>query len=82
MPIPREVDRILGELDHPVFGVTAAPLQDSGKGKVVLLHKAVRKVAGHDLIHEQTIGDCVSHGWSLGVDVLKCVQITSMGPMT
>jgi hypothetical protein len=74
---PKEVDKVLGDLRHPVFGVTARPIKDSGKGKVVLLHKALAQIMGHFPIHEQTIGDCVSHGWGLGIDVLKAVQITA-----
>lgn len=76
-PNPKEVDRILGGMKHPVFGVTAAPIKDSGKGKVVLLHKALLKVFPGWKCHEQTIGDCVSHGWGLGIDVLKAVQIVA-----
>jgi hypothetical protein len=71
----KEVDRIMGALPHPVFGVTARPIRDSGKGKTVLLYQANRKVFGRDFCHQQTIGDCVSHGWSLLIDTLKCVQI-------
>jgi hypothetical protein len=72
---PVAVDEVLGGLRHPVFGVAAAPLQDSGKGKVVLLYKALEKVMGRFPVHEQTIGDCVSHGHGLGIDVLSAVQI-------
>jgi hypothetical protein len=64
-------------MKHPVFGVAAAPIRDSGKGKVVLLHKALIQVMGRFPVHEQTIGDCVSHGWGLGIDVLKAVQIAA-----
>ncbi len=71
----RETDALMGMLRRPVFGAAASPLRDSGKGKVVLLHKVVEDVLGYFPIHEQTIGDCVSHGWGLAVDVLKCVQI-------
>jgi hypothetical protein len=77
IPNPKEVDRVLGDLAHPVFGVAAHPIKDSGKGKVVLLHKALTQVLGHFPIHSQEIGDCVSHGWGLGIDVLKAVQIVA-----
>jgi hypothetical protein len=73
----KEVDRVMGALRHPVFGITARPLQDTGKGKVVLLYQANRKVFGKDFCHRQTIGDCVSHGWSMLTDTLKCVQIVA-----
>ncbi len=77
MEAPKEVDRVMGLLPHPVFGITARPLQDSGKGKVALLYEAVRKVVGRDLIHSQTIGDCVSHGFSSAIDTLACCQIAA-----
>jgi hypothetical protein len=77
VPDPKEVDKVLGAMKHPVFGVAAAPIRDSGKGKVVLLHKALFQVAPGYRTHEQTIGDCVSHGWGSGIDVLKAVQIAA-----
>jgi hypothetical protein len=71
----RHVDRVLGALPHPIFGVTARPIRDSGKGKTVLFYQAARQVVGRDLCHFQTIGDCVSHGYGLMIDMLKCMQI-------
>ena len=74
---PDEVEAILNQLPLPIFGSAAPFLAGSGKGKVVLLHKCVEEVTGKSFpIHYQTIGDCVSHGWGLGIDVLKCVQIS------
>lgn len=74
---PAEVDRIMGLLPMPTFGQSAPHLAGDGAGKVVLLYEAVRKVVGHDLIHEQQVGDCVSHGFGLGADVVACVQIAT-----
>jgi len=72
----REVERFVSSLRRPVFGAAAAPLRDTGKGKVVLLHKYLEAVVnGPFPIHRQTIGDCVSHGWGLAVDILKAVEI-------
>lgn len=71
----KETDALMGMLRRPVFGAAAPMLKDSGKDKVVLLHKVLEEVAGKFEIHEQTIGDCVSHGWALGIDVLKAVEI-------
>jgi hypothetical protein len=90
MPIPesakmgyaydwQEVERFVSSLRRPVFGVAAAPLRDTGKGKTVLLHKHLEKVAGQFRVHHQTIGDCVSHGWGLAVDILKAVEISLHG---
>jgi hypothetical protein len=74
---PREVNRMLGEFQHPIFGVSAASsnIVGSGKGVVSLLYKPVEKVLGHFPIHLQTIGDCVSHACGTAVDVHKCVRI-------
>lgn len=73
----REVDEFVSSQRRPVFGVAGAPLADSGKGAVVLLHKAVVQVVGRFPVHLQTIGDCVSHGFGLCVDVVKCVEIVA-----
>lgn len=75
----REVERFVSSLSRPVFGVGAAPLRDSGKGRTVLLHKHLEAVAGRFRVHRQTVGDCVSHGWGLCVDVLKAVEISLRG---
>lgn len=74
--VAREVDRVLGALPHPIFGAAAFPIRDSGKGKLVLLYKFLEEQCGGRFpIHTQTIGDCVSHGWSLAIDLLKAAQI-------
>ena len=36
-----DMDRLLGELPRPLFGVTAIALEDSGKGQVSLPYKSV-----------------------------------------
>lgn len=76
---PADVAEVLGFLNRPFFGAEAkvSGIQDSGKGKVVLLHKALWQVAPDYKIHNQTAGTCVSHGWGLCVDVLKAVQIVA-----
>lgn len=75
----RAVQAYCAESRDPLFGVSGAMLQESGKGKIVLLHKAVISAIGRFPIHNQTIGDCVSHGFGLAVDVLKCVEIVVSG---
>jgi len=74
---PRDVEAFLSTLSEPMFARAAAPIADSGKGKAVLLHKNLEKVLGKFPIHNQTIGDCVSHGWSLCIDVLKATEIVA-----
>jgi hypothetical protein len=55
-------------------------IKGSGKGKVVLLYKFFEEVTGRPLVsHYQEIGDCVSHAFGLGVDVLTAVRILMFG---
>jgi hypothetical protein len=74
--VRREVDRVLGFLPQPLFYAAAYPIKDTGAGKVVLLYKFITQYFGGKFpTHKQTIGDCVSHGHGLGVDILKAAQI-------
>jgi len=52
-------------------------IEGSGRGKVSLLYKAYQHLLGPLVPHNQEIGDCVSHGFATGVDVLSTVQIAS-----
>ncbi len=73
---PEDTDKLLGELPHPLFGVAASDLYDSGKGKLALLHKSVQKFDPTFGAHErQTTGDCVSHATRNAVDVTRCHEI-------
>jgi hypothetical protein len=71
----KSVESIMKELPFPVFGDVWAPIKDTGKGKITLLHEIVEKVAGRFPIRRQTIGDCVSMGAACAVDVIKAVDI-------
>lgn len=63
-----------------LFCTAAAPLADSGKGKVVLLYKALQTVLGRPIPpREQAIGDCVSWGYAHCIDVLSAVEIVLRG---
>ncbi len=64
---------------QPLFGSVAAPIDGTGRGKTVLLHKVLEKVHGHFPVHLQTIGDCVSHGYGTAIDVLTAVEIELRG---
>ena len=76
---PAECERVVATLERPLFSLASPEIQDTGAGKTVLLYEAVRKAFGRDLVHRQTIGDCVSHGWGLGVDYLAAVEIVIKG---
>ena len=74
---PDEVDRQLATLPRPLFAQAAPRLGGSGTGKTTLLYKAFKEVNDGSYIDypAQTIGDCVSHGFGHGVDLLEAVQI-------
>lgn len=73
---PEDVDKLLGELPHPLFGAAAYSLEGTGKGKLALLYKSVQKFdptfGGHE---QQSVGDCVSHSTRNAVDVTRCHEI-------
>jgi hypothetical protein len=70
------VDQAMAALAQPLFYAAAYPIKDTGAGKVVLLYQFLAQHCGGKFpIHKQTIGDCVSHGWSLGIDVLQGAEI-------
>ena len=64
---------------QPAFATAGIPIEGTGRGKTVLLHKVLEKVHGSFPIHLQTIGDCVSHGYGTGIDVLTAVEIELRG---
>ncbi len=74
---PDEVGRQLATLPRPLFCQAAPQLSGSGTDKTVLLYKAYKDVNdGHYIDYPaQTIGDCVSHGFGHGIDLLEAVQI-------
>ena len=74
--IAKEVDRVLSTMPAPIFYTAAQSIKDSGAGKIILLTKFLEaQLSGRFPIHTQTIGDCVSHGYGLGVDILSATQI-------
>jgi len=74
---PEEVGRQLATLRRPLFAQAAPQLSGSGTDRTSLLYKAFKDVNGGAYIDypAQTIGDCVSHGFGHGVDLLEAVQI-------
>jgi hypothetical protein len=60
----------------PFLSQQYGDIKGSGKGKIVLLNKFFEEVIAAPLKpHYQEIGDCVSHAFGLGVDVLTSVRM-------
>lgn len=76
---PREVNRMLSAMANPLFSVAAYNLKGSGRGQERFLHEYVTKALGRFPLHDQEIGDCVSHGWGLAIDTRRCVSIAALG---
>jgi len=73
---PDDVDKLLGELPHPVFGAAANNLYGTGEGKLALLYKSVQKFdPGFGPSERQVTGDCVSHSTRNAVDVTRSHEI-------
>jgi hypothetical protein len=73
---PEEVAKHLATLKRPTFALAAPHLSGAGTDKTTLLYKAFEDVTGSYIPYPaQQIGDCVSHGFGHGVDLLECVQI-------
>lgn len=72
---PHGVEKAMKSLPFPVFADVRSPIQDTGKGKKMLLYEIIRKVAGTFPIRHQLIGDCVSMGCAYAVDAIKAVDI-------
>ena len=76
---PDEVGRARSpRMPRPLFAAgRPAPRAARAPGKTTLLYKAFKDVNGGSYIDypAQTIGDCVSHGFGHGVDLLEAVQI-------
>jgi hypothetical protein len=78
---PEDVDKLLGELPHPLFGAAAYDLYGSGEGKISLLFKGVQKYDPSFGYHEkQTTGDCVSHATRNAVDCTRVHEIIGGQP--
>jgi hypothetical protein len=76
LPNPGAVRQWVRRQRRPYFRQAAPHLRESGIGKRILLWKFFEAVTGSELEpHFQGIGDCVSHGWGLGIDILTTVQM-------
>jgi hypothetical protein len=73
---PKDLDKLLGELPHPLFGAAAYDLYGSGKGKLALPFKNLLKFdPGFGPSERQVVGDCVSHATRNAIDVTRCCEI-------
>jgi len=74
---PKAKAEFIRKNPKPFFSDHNSDIKGSGKGKVVLLHKFFEHVTGKPLEpHFQEIGDCVSHTYGLGVDMLTAIRMT------
>lgn len=65
-------------LEAPSPELNTQHIAGSGRGKIALLYKAYEHLLCKPLApHEQAIGDCVSHAYGLGVDILTMTQIAA-----
>ena len=77
---PNARQNFLKAQEKPFLAQQNGAIRGSGEGRVVLLHKLFEEVTGAPLApHFQEIGDCVAHGFGLGVDVLTAVRIVMFG---
>lgn len=68
---PRAVAEVVGRMAEPVLGLACSRSFLATTHRDVFLWDAEVKLFGNTLpAHEQTIGDCVSHGWARGVQDL------------
>ena len=73
---PKDLDKLLGELPHPLFGAAAYDLYGSGKGKLALPFKNLLKFdPGFGPAERQVVGDCVSHSTRNSIDVTRSCEI-------
>jgi hypothetical protein len=61
---------------NPYLKQVNQEIRGTGKGQIALLWPFLEQCTGGPLVpHLQEIGDCVSHGYGLGVDILTACQI-------
>lgn len=73
---PKDTDKLLGELPHPLFGAAAHDLYGSGKGKLALPFKNVLTFdPNFGPSEKQLQGDCVSHSTRNAIDITRSCEI-------
>lgn len=77
---PREVERIVATLPHPVFGLAAHDLLATEERDVFAWEQGEQLIFGRTLpAHAQTVGDCVSHGGTRAAQDVIYFQLAKMG---
>jgi len=77
---PEDTAKLLGELRHPLFGISAYPLDFSGAGKLSLPWLSLLKfVPDFGPSERQTDSDCVSHATRNVIDISRAVEIDRKG---
>ena len=62
--------------ENPYLSQVNEAIRGTGRGQTAFLWKFFDQVLGRPMLpHEQQIGDCVSHGYGLGADILTATQI-------
>ncbi len=73
---PEAKENFIKTTRRPFLSEQNQEIRGAGRGKRVLLHKFFESVTGSPLIsHDQEIGDCVSHAFGLGADILTAVRM-------
>lgn len=73
-PVARE--KFITTQKHPFLSQQNNEIKRTGEGQIVLLYKLFEQVTSKPLVsHVQGIGDCTSHAFGLGIDVLTAIRI-------
>jgi len=73
---PRARRKFVETHNKPFLSQINEKIRGTGKGRTVLLWPYLEKAYNHAFVpHYQQIGDCVSHGYGLGIDILTAVQM-------
>lgn len=72
-----DVDRLLGELRHPLFGAAAdvSGITGTGAGKRALPYLSYLKLDAGAFSEKQTTGSCVSHATRNACDLTRAIEI-------
>jgi hypothetical protein len=74
---PRATAAWASRAGNTIFSLAAPEIvKGAGRGKMAFPYRAIEKLTGQPLkCHEQTIGDCVSHGVAMVLKILAAIEI-------